>query len=526
MKLGSWLSIVAVLTCGFSAIAETTEDYAAQADLVACWDGVENAGTSGQHVDSLPDNEWRDTIGNVPFVMHGITVEKNCVVLGDTTSSYGELSVTGNANPFNSSATMGTLEIVYRAGTTSTENQMLLQGNTTAGIAIGTYSSTAQFICWTGANKNYFRRPLGSSWSSGTNTIAVTYASSNPQGLYFNSVSGDLAGNSQNWSNPNSSIFLGKRNNNTMSFAGSIYAVRLYRRALTAVEIAHNREIDEKRFLLGRVCNEGLQITSTSQVCNPSSPAYGTYEELSDGEEMTVTITDPEVQTVRSDAVCRGWKFYRRNQAKEWVLEDEGASLTYTYRHTAGALAKLEWQWEETAVYGTRRYVQDGLVACWDGAENGGVSGEHLSELSEWKDTLNDVAFALQGDITVTADGLNFTGQVADNDATDRGEITDASTTFTRCRSGTLEIVLTPSQGAVSGTGTPLALCGSKDSGMAVGFYKVNNQDSYYLITTYGSTSSPTLPYTADDWASPYQTVSVRYNNWLFVHDCGYSFAA
>lgn len=512
MKLKSWLLIAAVFARGFSAVAETTEDYAAQEDLVACWDGVENAGTSGQHVDSLPDNEWRDTIGDVPLAMTAVTVEQDRLVFsgGNASGSHGNLTAENVAKTFDLCAVAGTLEVVYRS-TVTTSDPMLVHGTATSGMAIGLYNSSS-FICGTGnGNQNYFKIPTGSSWTTGTNTVSVTYSTKRPLALFFNEEDADLAVDNQHWGDNQAYVTIGNRSKAyNQPFVGSIYAIRVYKRQLTAAEIAHNREIDEKRFIQGEVKgNEGLRITSTLQVCNPSSPEYGNYE-LEDGEELTVTIAEPEAKGLRSDAVCRGWKFYRRNPAKEWVLEDEGASLAYTYRHAAGAQAKLEWQWEETAVYGTRRYVQDGLVACWDGAENSGVSGGHLDVLSEWKDTLNDIAFTLTGGLTVTADGLDFPGVT-----TARGELSEASATatFDTCKNGTLEIVLTPAASAVSAASSQLALCGSKNSGMAVGFYKVANNNSYYLITTYGATSSPTIPYTAGDWVEPYQTVAVRYDN-------------
>ena len=50
----------------------------------------------------------------------------------------------------------------------------------------------------------------------------------------------------------------------------------------------------------------------------------------------------------------------------------------------------------------TSNYVQDGLVACWDGIENAGV-GVHDPVATVWKDVVGGREFTLTG-VTVNGD--------------------------------------------------------------------------------------------------------------------------
>ena len=54
------------------------------------------------------------------------------------------------------------------------------------------------------------------------------------------------------------------------------------------------------------------------------------------------------------------------------------------------------------------RYVQDGLLACWDGYENAGA-GLHDPSATKWKDIVGGREFALTG-VTVGADRMDFAG--------------------------------------------------------------------------------------------------------------------
>ena len=81
-------------------------------------------------------------------------------------------------------------------------------------------------------------------------------------------------------------------------------------------------------------------------------------------------------------------------------------------------------------------YIQNGLVACWDGIENAGA-GTHDAGATVWKDIVGGYEFALTG-VTVDADRMTFAGS-----ATSYGTLDSAGTTatFGAAKNGTMEIV-------------------------------------------------------------------------------------
>ena len=76
------------------------------------------------------------------------------------------------------------------------------------------------------------------------------------------------------------------------------------------------------------------------------------------------------------------------------------------------------------------RYIQDGLLACWDGVENAGVD-VHDPSATVWKDLSGRYAFTLTG-ATVYANRVYFPGSAY-------GILPSAATadTFTAARNGT-----------------------------------------------------------------------------------------
>ncbi len=355
-----------------SAVAKISTASYVQEGLVACWDGYENAGSSGEHVDTLPNGQWRDTIGDIPFAMSGVTIECDGIVFAGTSSSYGELTSANAASTFNTCASQGTLEIVYVAN--STASQMLLQGNSTAGISIGSLEGSAKFICWTGnSKKNYFNLPSGSSWITDTNTVAVTYSSSNPQNFYINSVSGTSAGSDQYWGGPASSIFVGKRNTNNMLFSGKIYAIRLYSQVLTAEQLAANRAVDVKRFIDPPLENGELQVLSLDGVQGETQPAMGITTGYEVGEMVNFSWNG-------ADGLPRRWTVLNCDDG-EWKVVKHG----YGQR-------------------GSLIYMEGGMRIAWDGEK------ERASPICRW--TFDDQTGRNTGSLGADGD-LEFSGSVS-----------------------------------------------------------------------------------------------------------------
>ena len=156
----------------------------------------------------------------------------------------------------------------------------------------------------------------------------------------------------------------------------------------------------------------------------------------------------------------------------------------------------------------TSSYVQDGLVAMWDGNENAGDGhGGHAETLTEWKDTSGRYSFVFNANsgITVEEGALVFPG-------TDAGyatlSVTATDATFEAARNGTCEVVLRadPSKTTVS-----IALQSSMESGIALGALARSSADAIAeLMTTTGYYG---YAYPSYDWFSEVSTLSTTYSS-------------
>ena len=75
--------VAATVTTAAKASPFSTSAYV-QDGLVACWDGIGNAG-AGVHADNVA--VWKDVIGGYEFVLTNVTVGANCMTFAATTSS-------------------------------------------------------------------------------------------------------------------------------------------------------------------------------------------------------------------------------------------------------------------------------------------------------------------------------------------------------------------------------------------------------------------------------------------------------
>ena len=93
-----------------------------QDGLIACWDGIANAG-AGAHADNAA--VWKDIVGGYEFALTNVTVEENGMTFVGDATSYGTLSAAGTAATFDA-AKNGTMEVVFASRNTSV-HQVLLQ---------------------------------------------------------------------------------------------------------------------------------------------------------------------------------------------------------------------------------------------------------------------------------------------------------------------------------------------------------------------------------------------------------------
>ena len=236
------LGVVAVAAFAATPLLATPSMTAAhyvQDGLVACWDGIENAG-AGVHADSL--SQWVDLVGGRSFALSNPTVGASFVRFSGASDSHGILSADDTAATFGQAGMNGMIEVVY----VQTSGTLFLQSSGASGIAVGKIGNVLS-LC------NDFSStvglPLPAALQSQTNTVTVGYLSKLPQNtqLFLN---GDAvaAESGTYWGGADSSTYIGRRQNGAAA-AVTFYSIRVYNRKLTPTEIAYNRLVDEKRFV-------------------------------------------------------------------------------------------------------------------------------------------------------------------------------------------------------------------------------------------------------------------------------------
>ncbi|MCQ2388927.1 MAG: hypothetical protein MJ138_04375, partial [Kiritimatiellae bacterium] len=164
------------------------------------------------------------------------------------------------------------------------------------------------------------------------------------------------------------------------------------------------------------------------------------------------------------DYVCTGYVVYTNDLdgvRRVW-LSGDGVSVSFAH---PGAFTTVEWQWKKTVggmPWSAASYVQDGLLALWDGVENSGP-GRHADDAGEWVDHVSGHAFGLVG-TTVGNDRLTFAGNTSSY-----GWLSPEATaaTFDVPERPTVEIAYRHLGGAANG----IALMSSSKSGIAMGTY-------------------------------------------------------
>ena len=216
----------------------TARDYV-QDGLVAMWDGKENAGWG---VHDATAQTWVDLIRGLAFSVGGNSFISNGLSLG------GANGIVTDIRPLGESPTSGHLEIVVsKTGNTATD--IPIAGAWPQNLFVmSDYDGRQKYIQF--ANGNYGRVPVDSvkdvhsmSCSKSANLI--------PQNMYANAVEVFKDNSANGWVST-STLCIGCGQTKTYyPFHGTIYSVRIYNRALTPAEVAHNYEVDKARFHIG-----------------------------------------------------------------------------------------------------------------------------------------------------------------------------------------------------------------------------------------------------------------------------------
>ncbi len=150
------------------------------------------------------------------------------------------------------------------------------------------------------------------------------------------------------------------------------------------------------------------------------------------------------------------------------------------------------------------RYVQNGLLACWDGYENAG-EGVHNPSATVWKDLVGGREFSLTG-VTVGADRMHFAGTASSYGIL---SVADTAETFNKAVSGTLEIVYA----ADVGKGGLVLLQSSTSSGIQFAIWDSTGKGTFCNTVIPCSKSNPSKSIYTFTSGTATNRVAVRYSS-------------
>ena len=186
---------------------------------------------------------------------------------------------------------------------------------------------------------------------------------------------------------------------------GDYHSVRIYSRKLTDAELALNRTLDEMRFHGADILPVTNVVVMADMLGRTGAEAPGMY--TVDGAHVftasAVTIGGNTYQPV-------GYTLAAWDEASAaWGNPTCHAGASYEYV-VSGSTPKVRLAWQWRLVSGIERldvwhYVQDGLIANYDGIRNAGERG-HDSVAEKWVDCVRGSAGTLWK--TKTADGAAF----------------------------------------------------------------------------------------------------------------------
>lgn len=230
------------------AFAYTSASYV-QDGLIAQWDGIDNQGT-GTHDPTA--TTWKDLKGSNDLTIsqnrgfgwrRGIAFYFDNVSTG-VAAAYGTDGVT---------PAYKTIEIVYKM-TKRGARVLFYGGRQTRYVVFDQSDDVAPYnwVYFDGYTGAYGESPYARVKYDEPTAIAATYNDSDRVTDVFGDGVSRFSGNQSNYWNPGDTrITLGWRSltdGANYGWAGEVYAIRLYDRALTRAEIARNHAIDIKRF--------------------------------------------------------------------------------------------------------------------------------------------------------------------------------------------------------------------------------------------------------------------------------------
>ena len=264
-RVALW-SLCAGFACGAGVAWAALPAGYVQEGLIACWDGIDNAGTGTHDPDAMT---WVDLVNGRVFTLNGIgqakgptVVNADCVTFSGQSGSYGVMSQDDSDAVFKYIGyASGTVEVLVKADSVGSSAAVLAAPgyvqlgpwNATATIIRGVSYTLAVDLPWTTTATNTFSLSYApyAVWNNspyGPSTKAGTF---DDKTLHFNGVAQPIGSTTCTWSTSDTKpAVIGAGQGRTSGlFAGSIYAIRVYNRKLETHEVLANRFADQARFM-------------------------------------------------------------------------------------------------------------------------------------------------------------------------------------------------------------------------------------------------------------------------------------
>ena len=389
MMIGAAAAVGAMLP--LSAMADAVrvydvDDYV-QDGLVVHFDGIRNAGATEAHDPSAAT--WKNLVGqpNAEFVGDTGNWSTDGYYFKGTALAYAMISSPGvalgeyatiqlalDATPSENAAKYTGF---FRSLGDISDNLTFWSGNgdnvATITLKDDDYSN--------GGNKN---RPALSGWEGKYVTAILGHGN---KYLFQGTTPENSKARSAIAAVPQATYSFGGSDQDNRWFKGTYHSLRIYTNELSEAQLVQNRVVDEARYRNEASKGKGNDDVNVIVASNIEG-VQGTEESgkwyIAEG---THTFTAPATKVV-------GAKFYTLNgyMVETWNGSAWGVAVTNSgasYTASSSAKVRLTWLWTLTlrgaADYDVGDYVQNDLVAHFDGIRNVGATEAHNSLATTWK---------------------------------------------------------------------------------------------------------------------------------------------
>lgn len=418
------MTIVGLLAA-FGATAAITSRSYVPTGLVAQYDGINNVGHDAAHSDSA--TTWADLTGhgndatkaaNVTWAANGWVNDANCCPM--TITSRGISSVTATK--------VFTMEFATTPSR-HTSRQCFFGQYDAKGFSIE-HNSSAGALTQNGFFRLYYNfdgssaldipyvytKQTSGEWASISLASDTSRQTLRKNGAGTHVIEKSATGKLTSDCN---SVIGGDISRTSMAFRGIYNAFRLYNRVLTERESKINAAVDAVRYN-GADWNDdypefacySFDASGNLQQSLLAVASENGSVKIGDGAAAASAAIEPAAfgsgaQTATFTAVpASGYVFYRWEGDTDAITSGTVVTPTVTVTADKGALLVATFK-ALPSVFSSRSYVQDGLVAQYDGINNVGHDATHNTSATTWADLTGNGAHGTCADSSVFSWGDN-----------------------------------------------------------------------------------------------------------------------